>query len=225
MRSAGALLVAMLVAFAAGCRDGSSDRAADYRKELSSSGDRVVLNEPDDDGALGKVRVRSNRHKIYDDQMSPVGTVAWTDAGDREGTNSDEDTGQGQPSVRIQKLGAEAEQTLPIDQTAQKVEIDGRFRIEHTDEGWAVFDEAAELIGIVERDGDRWQLRHGYGEAPHVVKRGDEGVRILRAGEEVATTPADDLSDLVLLAWTIDTLDPLDRAAVGVWLDRRERDH
>lgn len=223
MRSICALLAALLVAFGAGCRDGSSERADDYREKLSSSGDRVVLSGADEDEPIGKVRVRTNRHKIYDEEMSPVGTVAWSDAGARQETDAG-DADANLPTVRIQKLGKEGESTLPIDPSAQKVQVDGRFRIEHTDGGWAVFDESAELIGIFQREDERWQLRHSYGDPPHVVERDDASVRILRAGEEVASTPSEDLSDLVLLSWTIDDLAPLDRAAIGVWLDRCERD-
>lgn len=213
----GLVVFALVLLALGGCRDGSDDSTQEYREELAASGDRLVVTDGDGE-PIGKVRVRTDRYKVYDASLAPVGFVSW---GERVSTTDADEEAE---AIAVRSIEATEPERIETDDEPT-VEFEGRWRVERIDRGWAVFDEDAELIGRFERRDDRWQFRRDDDSSALTVEKRDGRMRIVRDdGSEAARASSDELSELELLAWQLEELDALDRAAVGVWLHHRAGD-
>ena len=207
--------LALVCGVMAGCqRDRQENRyrpGGAFYDLLDASGDRVLLVDENGRPKL-KLRKRLTGYKVYDAELSPVGEVEW-----KVPTN-----GEKRPDLEtltVDALGDEQPRRLQRPQE-NVYELDGAFRIERTDPGWAVFDPQGGLLGSFEKIDASWVLKPNYG--------GSQAIRVDRSGRRVVVrdsepilemqAPSESLSDAELLAQSFETLDPLERTLLGVWL-------
>lgn len=157
----------------------------------------------DQDGEpLGKVRLRKDSIKVYDTDMTPVGTVEWDDE-----------------TLRVEPWGGDAVE-LVLSEDAVR-ELGDQLRLEKVEDGWAIFGASSQPLGyaaLVEED--RFGLRDDYSSAPRAYARREPGEVKSPTGKPLVTARPT-LSAPLLLPFAIDVeLSVLDRVALGVWLDR-----
>jgi hypothetical protein len=210
------IVAAVALGLLTGCREEPSSSpygaTSEYHRQLEASGRRIIVSEVDGSERF-KLRRRSASLKVYDRQLAPVGRVSWEDA---------PASSPGRAIVRARRVD-QPEEVATIDSVEGHFEMQGRFRIERGDRGWAVLAEDSRLLGVFEPlDGKGWEFRRSY-QAPdpwRVERAADGAATVVRGGEPVAQTRGGELTDLELLAFKLDGLTLLERAAVGVWLER-----
>jgi hypothetical protein len=181
----------------------------DYFQRLDASGRKHIV-RGDDDERLAKLRVRDHEIKVYDAEMISIGTVGWRESG------SDE-----HDVIVVTPRGGDQMQLERSDGQEDVYELPGRFRLERVERGWGIFDAEGHRLGYVEEleEGD-FALRDDYSSPPRAYARAGEpdvkspaGRIVVRANPELRSAP--------LLAFALEgELTPLDRMALGLWLER-----
>lgn len=216
-RAVAVIVMAVLVGSLTGCRDQPSSSpygaTSEYHRQLESTGRRVIISDVDGAERV-KLRRRSASLKVYDSQLAPVGQVSWRSA---------PAASEARAIVDVKRVDRPAE-TSRIESVDGDFEMRGRFRIERSNGGWAVRVDDSGLVGVFESVADgRWEFRRSYQAAePWTVERGQPSVpaSIVRGGETVAHSRGGELSELELLAFELQELSLLERAAIGVWLEK-----
>lgn len=176
------LLLAALVfiAGAAGCRnDSAAERARqteEYRRQLNSRGQRLIISGADKKTAL-KLRKRRSEFKLYDEALKPLGFVRWESAhkpGEEpdersdDGKESSPDTAAPLPlnspaSVSIKHLKSNKIEALssidPRPGANLSAALKGRFEIDEYADYWQVLDHRGKEIARFERlENQNWRL-------------------------------------------------------------------
>lgn len=171
-------------------------------EQFTTAGDRIVVERPDGGPSL-KLRQRRHDTRVYDDHMVPVGRVRI----DGEDVIAD-------------PFGEQGSTTVDWNGEDTAVLAD-HWRLEKTDGGWDLFDGDGALLAFWRRDDDRWRVRRTDGTAPSWgTETTDHHLRVVDAeGEVRLEIDAGDLSDVALLALSLEELAPLSRYALARWAD------
>lgn len=164
--------------------------------KASARGERVVF-EGDGGKVLGKWRVRHASLKVYGADMAPVGVVRWRRA---EG---------GELEVLGGPLGA-PERALVTRAEGGRWSVASQLELELAEGGWLVYGQQRALLGALKKgEGGEWSLRRDL-----------SGARV--EGDAGAAAPGAPSGYRVAFALDGDTLDPVGRAALGVFLTEHD---
>ena len=164
--------------------------------KASARGDRVVF-EGEGGKVLGKWRVRPSSLKVYAADMTPVGVVRWrrADGGELE--------------VLGGSLGAPGRPLVTRTQDG-RWSVASQIELEAAEGGWLVYGKERALLGALRKDdAGEWSLRRDLSGARVDGKTGAKA-RGASSGYRVA------------FALDGDTLDPMGRAALGVFLNEAD---
>lgn len=183
----------------AGCKVSGQTPRHHKAKIPDASGRKLIVVDANGN-ALGKLRLRKDRMRVYGPDMMPFGMVARDEAGMGF-------TPHGQ--ITTQYLTPD---THGIWESAESL------RIEPVDRGWAVFGADATLIGYVEFSGT-WTFRSGYDDSPKWVTKGRD---IMAGAEKICTGWSAENEPEMTLALCIEGLPLESRALLGAWLKDQE---
>lgn len=208
-----ALLVAALVL--PGCRDDEPDSPVygpgGQVRQLDAAGERVLLVGPEAEPVV-KLRKRTDRYKVYGPKLAPLGYVRWEE-------DAAEADGDARALVSVRPI--DGANPASIRRSAPGTyELANRLRIERTGQGWAVSEADGDFAGVFElRDDQTWALRRDRNdEAFWTAERVDGKWSVRKDGETTITTQVGELSGLEVLAFQLEDLDVLERAAVAAWM-------
>lgn len=220
-------VVMLLVLGVAGCMDHTRpnrDRPGGplYQK-WQGSGDRILVQRPNDGETVVKLRRRSDRYKIYDETLAPIGFVHLPEP--RPDTAPPDAGGEGSLAHLPEVTSIDGETTARLERKSRSVyEYPGQFRLERTSRGWVLFGPDAEWSGrLVPTDGI-WRLeRRSSNETWRVVDT-PEGAQ-LRAGERtLLEVQVGSIPPALLMALGIERLKLPARVSLGHLLDRMADD-
>lgn len=224
------VLAALL--FAVGCRGETDNRdrpGGPLYEMWGAAGERIVVTRDglgeDGDGEegvdepLAKLRRRSDGYKVYDANFVPVGVV-------REGGSPAEQGADAEASVRRPIRVEALKEGTRSELRREEPDIwglEGRFRLERTARGWAVYDAESTWIGRFEFTGAKgegeWRLYRGRNEeSVWRVQSDAEGRTVEEAGSVRYRLKRGELDRSILLALALEELSLPDRVAIGLWL-------
>lgn len=230
------VLAALLLAMAVGCREENDNRdrpGGPLYEMWGAGGERIVVirDTPGDEGEeeqdaeerssepLAKLRRRSDGYKVYDANFVPVGVVREREGPVEHGVDAESSALR---PIRVESLEAGTRSVL----RRKEVDIwglEGRFRLERTARGWAVYDAESTWIGRFEFTGTKgkgeWRLYRGRNEeSVWRVQSGAEGRSVEEAGVTRYRLKHGELDRSILLALALEELSLPDRVAIGLWL-------
>jgi hypothetical protein len=213
-------LIIVLVVGIGGCLDRSHSNpdapGGELYQKWQSSGERMLVEDPERDETVAKLRRRSDRYKVYDSDLAPEGFVhvdRVTTSNDATGADAGEGAGF-EPPVVASITGDDRRRVERVSPSVY--EYANQFRLERTNRGWVVFGGPdAEWSGrLIERDGT-WRLeRRSTDTVWRVVDEG--GAEVLRTDDRrLLEVEIGSISPPMLLALGIERLSLRARVALG----------
>ncbi len=220
-------LVLLIVLVGSGCMDHTRpnrDRPGGplYQK-WQGSGDRILVQRPDDGETVVKLRRRSDRYKVYDETLAPIGFVHFS-ASSRDTAKLD--AGSRESLSQLPKVtSVDGETTARLERKSRSVyEYPGQFRLERTSRGWGLFGPDAEWSGRLVPTEGTWRLERRSSDETWRVVETPEGAR-LRAGDHtILEVRVGSISPSLLMALGIERLELPARVSLGHLLHRMADD-
>ncbi len=197
-------LLILLLVFSVACQRERGPKVHDHNSPYGPGGDgagtRIVVRDAEGEPFM-KVRVSKTRVRVYDDQMVMVGMIREFD-----------------DHFLVEQPGEYSEKLTKVKEP-RAIELKAKFRAEPVADGWAVFDANAKTVGYLTNTDGVWSLRDDYSSEARLTAKPDQLILEPADGNPYTLTRRDTPGPLAL-AMTLEPLDPMARAALGVWLDR-----
>lgn len=169
-------------------------------EQFTTQGNRLVIQG--EEGPTLKLRQRRSHTRVYDEKMRFVGQIRPAE--------------DDQFQERLPR-GHNAHVTGWV--SADVAELPEAWRVERADGGWDVYHSDGSLLALWRHDENGWRMRRNYSQSTSYAVVVEEGTTALvdSAQKSILEIRGQGYEDLQILAWAIEELPPLSRAALALW--------